>query len=203
VGMLASSIERRGLLNPIRVTLLDDGETYDVISGVHRILAHEAVGLVNIDAIVAGGDPVDLEMDEIEENLARQECTVLQRALLEHRLRELYVQKYPETQQGLAGARARHGLQTSHESFAGSQAKPGSSRRAVERRLQIAEALAREAATLLMNGPIADKMNELLALARKPLDTRTEIATPHGPPARIRSWSKTMRCMSSPSHPEP
>lgn len=169
VALLQDSIQRRGLLSPIRIR--PDGR---LICGLQRLVAHERLGRDNIQAIVCEGDDVAVELDEIEENLARRDLTVLERATLELRRRDLYRELHPETRPGVAGARARY-LQTKRPSFAAANAEPGSGKRMIEQRLQIAERLA----TLLpklANKPVANNHTQLLNLARLPEAIRGEVA---------------------------
>ena len=171
VLMLMRSIARRGLLSPIRIR--PDGT---VICGRHRVLAHERLGWEMIDVIIDDGDPVDVELDEVEENLARRELTVLERAELECRQKALYLEKYPDTQQGLAGARGKH-LRAKSVSFAAARAEVhGGNRRMVEQRIQIAVRLGPDIIVLLAETRIADNHTRLLELARAPEELRLTVA---------------------------
>jgi len=168
---LAPSIQRNGLFSPIRIR--SDGT---LVCGLHRLAAHERLGLEMIEVFVDDSDPIDAELDEIEENLARRELTVLERALAEYRQKVLYLQKYPESRRGMAGALAKH-VQAKSISFATATTEGnGGGKRMVEQRVQIAEALGKETVALIAEAPIADNHSQLLALARAPEDLRHPVA---------------------------
>ena len=173
VEMLVLSIERRGLLSPIRVTSSSEPDKYDLVTGLHRLVAHERLGREEIDAVIAEGDAIDLELDEIEENLARKDLTVLERAQAEKRQKDLYEKRHPETRRGVAGGKARQGQQTSHVSFADSKE---SGTRSVQRRIQIAENLSDEVVAVLADTPTANSLRQLQDLIKQPEDLRLPIA---------------------------
>lgn len=174
VTLLMGSLERRGLLSPIRIR--EDGT---LVCGLHRLIAHERLGWIEIEALVCqDADPIEIELDEIEENLCRKELTVLERARDELRQKELYVLRNPTTRRGTAGAVARHeGVQAKRISFAGARAREAASgKRIVEQRLQIATALRDDDAAKLAGLPIADNHTQLLELARVPRALRSDVA---------------------------
>jgi ParB family chromosome partitioning protein len=174
IEMFSASIERRGLLSPIRLR-----PSMHLVCGLHRLVAHERLGLGEIDAIICEGDDVDVELDELEENLARKELTVLERARDERRRRELYLQIHPDTRRGAAGAAARHaapGVQAKRVSFARDAAAPGSGERMVQQRIQVAEALTDQTVALIADTPLANNHRQLLELARLPAPLRHEAA---------------------------
>jgi len=174
VESIAESVRRRGLLSPIRVRR--DGR---LVSGLHRLLSHELLGLEEIEVVVVDDDAsdVDVELDEVDENLCRRDLSILERALAEKRQKALYVARHEETKRGVAGAVARHdpeGLKPQSPSFAAAEAKPGSGRRMVEQRNQIAEKLGADAA-LLLDHPIANDHTKLVQLARVPDGARKDV----------------------------
>ncbi|MBK6520013.1 MAG: ParB N-terminal domain-containing protein [Polyangiaceae bacterium] len=179
VESMMRSIRRRGLLSPIRVARRptdQEGQPYVLVTGLHRYLSHEADGRPTIDALLAEGDPKQLELDEIDENLERRDLTVLERARAEKRQKELYLELHPETRAGVAGGRARQGQQAKHVSFAAENASSRSGRRMIEQRVQIATALGDEVFGLLSDSPIADNHRQLCALARLPERHRGPVA---------------------------
>lgn len=174
VRRIATSMQRRmrdgkpPLLQAIRIR-----PTGELVTGLHRLLAHEQLDLDDIAATLSDGDAVELELDEIEENLARKDLTILERAVQEKRQKQLYLQRYPETAQGVAGGRARHGQQAKHASFAAERAaETKKSRRLVEQRIQIAERLTEDMVAKLLDHPIANSQRQLLALVRTPSEIR-------------------------------
>lgn len=173
IGRLMRSIERRGLLSPVRIR----GDLR-LVCGLHRLIAHERLGLTEIEAIICEGDDIEAELDELEENLERKDLTVLERAVAERRQKDLYLQRNPTTKQGVAGAIGKHRpeLQAKDLSFAAAQATSGSGKRMVEQRIQIADALPDGLVTLLAEKPIANNHTQLLALARVQERLRHDVA---------------------------
>ncbi len=171
VKVIAESVGRRGLLSPVRVRR--DGR---LVFGLHRLLAHERLGLTEINVVFVEADAkeVDIELDEIEENLARRDLTVLERAVAERRRKELYEQAPPETRRGVAGAVARHDLQAKAISFAEAEARGGSGERMVQQRVQIADKLGADALRLL-DHEVANNHTQLVQLARLPEGERRSV----------------------------
>lgn len=172
VTRLMESIQRRGLLYPISIR--PDG---NLVIGLHRLVAHERLRRAHIPAFTTDADPTELELDEIEENLARRDLTLVERVRLEHRQKELYLKRNPDTRQGVAGGKARQGQQPTTLSFAGAAAaENGISKRTIERRLKIGDAMTGEIVALLADHPIANNQAQLLQLAKKPTEQRSPIA---------------------------
>jgi ParB family chromosome partitioning protein len=73
---LATSIERKGLLQPIVVAPLDDGR-YEILLGQRRFLAHQELKRPTIRAQVLDEriDPVEAKVLSLTENLMRQDIT--------------------------------------------------------------------------------------------------------------------------------
>jgi len=77
---LARSIERSGLLNPITVS--DNGDdTYTLVAGHNRLLAHEHMGRQTIAATMFTGSDKDAETARFAENLHRENLTPMEEAL--------------------------------------------------------------------------------------------------------------------------
>jgi hypothetical protein len=159
---LMISIARRGLLVPVRLR-----RDKTLVCGLHRLVAVEGLERAEIPAIYCDGSDADIELDELEENLCRKDLTVLERARHEHRQKELYLALNHETARGVAGGRARHGLQPKAPSFAAAQGKAGDGRRMHEQRVQIAEALGADG-DRLVDHAVANNHTALLELARLP-----------------------------------
>lgn len=79
VSELAESIKRFGLLNPISVRVINDGEALHLVAGAHRLAAVRQLGMEAIDCILHEFDDIDAELVEISENLHRAELTRLER----------------------------------------------------------------------------------------------------------------------------
>jgi ParB family chromosome partitioning protein len=74
--MLADSIKEKGLLQPILVKELDDGQII-IVSGERRFRAHEQLKLESIPAWFTTGDPEELALVE---NLVREDLSAMETA---------------------------------------------------------------------------------------------------------------------------
>ena len=98
VSELASSIKELGLLNPITIT-----KDNKLIAGHHRIKAFEYLGLDTIPVRVIDCTALQAELAEIDENLIRNELSVLQQGIQLSRRKAIYLELYPETKHGAQG----------------------------------------------------------------------------------------------------
>lgn len=102
VEALSKSMKARGLLQPIRVTLEEEG-TFSLSSGGHRLEAARELGWTDIPAVVVEAAWINAQerlLDEILENLVRHELTKLDRARALYELKRVYSDLYPETRRG-------------------------------------------------------------------------------------------------------
>jgi len=76
INMLAESIKEKGLLQPILVKELDDGQII-IVSGERRFRAHEQLKLESIPAWFTTGDPEELALVE---NLVREDLSAMETA---------------------------------------------------------------------------------------------------------------------------
>jgi hypothetical protein len=107
---LMESITRIGLLNPITVTT-----DHRLVAGASRLAACKRLGWVEIPAHVVTLDDIEAELAEIDENLIRNELTVLQRGEQLVRRKELYLARYPQTKRGGAPGKAGGGKKAKTE----------------------------------------------------------------------------------------
>jgi ParB family chromosome partitioning protein len=98
---LAASIERHGLLQPVTVQRLSQGDEYLLVAGERRFRAFQLLGREAIPAILAAGDPDELALIE---NLQREELKPLEEAAAIARLMELH----GYTQEQLAKVLGKH-----------------------------------------------------------------------------------------------
>ena len=89
---LKGSILSVGLINPITVT-----ENLHLIAGYHRLEACKELGWQTIPAQIIKTDKLNAELIEIDENLIRNELTVLERGEVLRRRKEIYETMYPES----------------------------------------------------------------------------------------------------------
>lgn len=101
VAALSESIANVGLINPIRVRSVGDGQ-WEVIAGAHRLSACKSLGLAEITAIEVTDDDLHAELAMIDENLCRAELSPSDRAKQTARRKAIYLALYPETGHGKA-----------------------------------------------------------------------------------------------------
>lgn len=196
VAVIAESIERVGLLQPIIVqeTKLMRGGVfapgYRLVAGHHRVEACRRLGWQMIDAIELGEDVSFLEKEliEIDENLCRAELTPAQRAAAIKRRKEIWEALHPESGSICAtlGGRGNVG-------FAADTAKAsGEPKSSINRHLSRAEFLGDDllkvAGTSLDKGVELDALKSLPAEQRAPLIERAqagEQVSARKPAARI------------------
>jgi ParB family transcriptional regulator, chromosome partitioning protein len=103
---LVSSIQELGLLHPPWVIRV--GSRYWVIVGRLRTMAGKRLGWSEIPAFIFERDDLHAELATIDENLIRQELTMLERADQQLRRKEIHETLHPET-------RHSHGPRRGHQ----------------------------------------------------------------------------------------
>lgn len=114
VNAMAASMQAIGLRTPISVRyhplrpddLPPNGidEAFVLITGRHRLAAAQKLGWTQIESFVFDeGSPLDAELWEIDENLARAELSPSQRAEQIARRKAIYLELHPETGHGTPG----------------------------------------------------------------------------------------------------
>jgi DNA modification methylase len=83
-------------LQPITVT-----SNFTLISGYHRLTACKELGWDTIPAIILELNGLQAELAEIDENLIRNELTMLERATWQNRRKEIYEILHPEVKHGV------------------------------------------------------------------------------------------------------
>jgi hypothetical protein len=172
VSDLVESIAQLGLLQPIVIT-----QDYHLVAGERRLKACKQLGWTEIEATIATLDDLSAELAEIDENIVRQELTVLERAEQLARRKEIYETLHPEARHGIAGAHARWNAMATDAtaSFAtDTAAKTGIAPRTVRENVQIATRIAPDVRDAIRETPIADSKRDLLALASVDEDTQRE-----------------------------
>jgi len=180
VKSLMESIETIGLLNPI--TTCNENI---LIAGLHRLEAFKRLGRKEIDCNRLGGNYLNYELAEIDENLIRNELSLLEQTELLERRKELYEEMNPETRKGVAGGLASGISRTitesvvvpSKDSFVDSTSKlTGKSPTTIREEIAISKNLTPEVKELIKDEPIADKKTELLKLSKQEPEIQKEIA---------------------------
>ena len=180
VEALAESIKTIGLLNPI--TMNNNNE---LLAGLHRLEACKLLGYMQIEANCIGGGYLEYQLAEIDENLIRNELSVLERGENLEKRKLIYEELYPETKKGIAGGIASgisRGTKTENDfvqkdSFVESTSKlTGESESTIKDNIRISKNITDEVKEIIRNEPIADKKTELLNLAKQEPETQLEIA---------------------------
>ncbi len=172
---LQASMAEVGLLQPIVIT-----ERYGLVAGRHRLEAARRLGWGTVAARIAPLDGLRAELAEIDENLMRNELTVLEQG--EHLLRRSEILE-------ALGERARVGWNgNQYTEVGGDTVSPpkttaviageiGLGERSAQRRLQIARDLDDEVKEAIAAEPIANRTREMLDLSRlEPEEQRRVVA---------------------------
>lgn len=159
---LADSISELGLLNPITLT-----PEFRLIAGRHRLEACKRLGWSEIEATICELDGLRGELAEIDENLARNELTALERGEHLARRKEIYEALHPETKHGGDRKSSESKGQDVHliPAFSEDAAlKTGQSARTIRRAVKVAD-IPEDERDALRSTPVADSQKDLLALA--------------------------------------
>lgn len=162
VRILAESIAESGLLQPIGVNA-----DSSLIFGAHRLAAHKLLGRAQIEANVFDIDPIDAELAEIDENLQRNNLSVLEEGEHLYRRNQILEAKGERAKQGdNRFTNPRGDTVTPLKTTAEIAADMGLSERGAQRRQQIARDILPEVRDAIRDLPIADSTTQLLTLAR-------------------------------------
>ena len=168
VQKLADSIKQIGLINPITIT-----PDNTLIAGYHRLNAFILLGKVRIPAITLNLSDLETRLAEIDENLIRNDLSVLERGdqLLERK--RIYEELYPETKAGVSQAIGSNVAQGNNVSeiisptFTEDTAdKTGKSRRTIEQEIKISRDIAPEVKDKIRDTDLADHKTDLIKLSR-------------------------------------
>jgi SAM-dependent methyltransferase len=155
IESLVASIRDVGLMQPITVML-----DRTLISGLHRLEAFKVIGRKHIPAVILDVSEQEAQLREIDENLVRNNLSVLERADHLYRRKQLYEELYPGTRQGgnrgnqHTGGRQRQNGNLPFWQIAGSVTRQSAS--TVQRLVRIAKDLAPEAKDSLRGTEWAD-----------------------------------------------
>ncbi len=186
VSGIAASMKEIGQLTPIFVRaanipikgVMEPG--YLLIAGNHRVEAARQLGWSEIDARVMGGESLEAELIEIDENLCRAELTASQRASAIKRRKQIWEALHPEEievekvfpPQSYAGQLG--GARPQEKGFAASTAAAaGMTKQAINQHLSRADALGDDLDRI--HGTSLDKGVELDALKSMPEPERKEL----------------------------
>lgn len=174
VVKIATSIAEIGLINPVTVKACNGG--YELIAGLHRLNACQYLGWNDIEANVFNGDEMEVELAEIDENLMRNDLTVLEQSQHLKRREEIL---------SANGNRREAGR---YQSFNGATVAPlkttkdmaaeiGLSERSIQQRLQIAKNILPEVQEIIENTHVSDSTTQLLELSKMKPDEQHRVAS--------------------------
>jgi len=165
VEALAKVIEAQGLINPVTVREVEGKPV--LVSGLHRLEAFKVLGRDVIPARLSSATSDDeARLEEVLENLARNELIALDRCHHLYELKQVYERLYPDTRAGVAGGKARQGSATEIFSFAEAAAEQvGLSDRAIRMAVSIWRGLSEKTKARVVGTEIAAKQSDLRLLA--------------------------------------
>lgn len=165
-AIIAQAFEERGQETAIVVRYgsgAEDAPKYILVSGAHRLRAAELVGWDSIDASITKLNADEARLQEIDENLIRQELDVLSRARCLYERKELYLKLHPETKLGVNQHSAIETVANPAPRFAlDAAARMGVSERTVHGYVSLYKNLQPEVVKILQTTTLADDRQELL-----------------------------------------
>lgn len=173
---LANSIKELGLLNPITIT-----SDFALVAGYHRYLACKSLGWKEIPTVTIHVDGLRAELAEIDENLIRNELSVIDRGENLVKRKKIYEALYPQTKRGVAGAMSRWGTDATAKSSVASfnkdtATKTGISERGIFQDIQIANDIAPAVKDIIRDTGLADRKTDLLSISRLLPDHQMQVA---------------------------
>ncbi|PWV97736.1 ParB family chromosome partitioning protein [Hoeflea marina] len=177
---IQASIVEHGLLNPITLRRTPNGERgYCLVAGAHRLRAIELLDEAEIDAVVVTANADEAVLIEIEENLFRNDLSVLDRAVFVQTYRDVWEKTRGEIRPGKNNLPNRDKLsllgnspvdliaQEASNGFSVACAdRLGISPKSIMRLNRIAQNLPRDVRQAISGTAIADNQSQLLKLAK-------------------------------------
>lgn len=168
IASLADSFAALGQLQPITVAKYDG--MYKLVAGLHRLEAAKRIGWQTIEASIFEGDEIAAELAEIDENLMRNDLTVLEQG--EHLVRrQELIGKRPgryQDSKGITVIPLKTTAELAHDI--------GLSEISAQKRMQAARNILPEVKELIRDTPVADSITQLLELARMKPEKQIEVA---------------------------
>ncbi|WP_273792406.1 ParB N-terminal domain-containing protein [Brucella anthropi] len=171
---IALSIAEHGLLNPVTVRFTPNvkGGKFTLVAGAHRLRGVEINGETEIDALIVDADKTEAALQEITENLFRNELSVIDRAAFVKAYRELWEEKNGTiTRGGDHEAKRKLFALLDGETVTGSFSEHvadrlGVSKRSIEFLNKIAQHLHPDVRDAVRGTSVADNQSALLKLAK-------------------------------------
>jgi len=167
VSELAESMKLIGQLEPLTIT-----KDNVLLAGWHRLEAAKSLGWDEIKAEVFDGNEVECELAEIDENLMRNDLTILEQGEHLARRQELIGYKRGGDRKSSAFSKAQNEpLKTTAEIAH----DIGISKQTAKRRMQVARNIVPEVKDAIRNTEIANSTTQLLQLARLAPEEQIEV----------------------------
>jgi ParB family chromosome partitioning protein len=185
VESLAVLISEQGMFHPISVRQV--GDRFELVSGLRRLEACRKLGELEITCRISSANSIaEARLEEVMENLGREELIALDRCHHLYELKQVWEQKYPHTAQGgdkksAAAKIKRQSLPFDQEheeifGFARANAeKIGLSQRTIRLAVAVWEALSPLSRDRLVGTDMARKQTELKALGEHPHRRQAQI----------------------------
>jgi len=178
---LAAMIKTQGLLQPILVRCLD-GNRYRLVAGLYRLRAFELLGLGSIPIRLSRAETDEVaRLDEVMENLGRQELIALDRCHHLFELRQIWLRQHPDFANGGGKQGGGQSMPTASGvpevfGFAADVAERiGLAKRTINHAVAIWSGLALDARRRLRGTALATKQTELKALSEQPPARQSKI----------------------------
>ena len=173
VRVLADSIEKIGLLNPITVRVVqvfaagaEPTDGFCLVAGRNRMEAMKLLGHTKIPATVISLEDLEYRLVEFDENLIRSDIPIIDQGARLEEHKQIYESLYPETGWGKSLVNNTEPKDRKLRSFAvDAAAKIGLSKATIERLIKVGK-LPDGIKDLVRNTPLADNQHELLKLSR-------------------------------------
>lgn len=171
VQSIADSFTSIGQLQPVTVAGGRHNNPY-LIAGLHRLEAAKRLGWETIDANIFDGDDIECELAEIDENLMRNDLTVLEQGEHLARRQELVGFKRGDNRFTTGRGETVSPLKTTPEIAK----EIGLTERSAQHRMQVARNITPEVKDAIRDTEIANSTTQLLELARLAPEKQMEVA---------------------------
>ena len=173
VKELADSILKIGLINPITIT-----SNNTLIAGQHRLEACKSLDYSEIECnVIESEDKLQIDLIQIDENLIRNDLTVLEQCDMLNLRKKIYETMYPETKHGknqFTRGLPESGTPFSHESFVSNTSLlTNKSKSKISEEIQISKSLSSEVKEKILDMELANQKSNLLELSK--LDTKLQL----------------------------
>lgn len=179
--LIAASMNESGLIQPVVVRTDASGDGLKLVVGGHRLRGACLIGWDEIPAILIEATDDEARQIEIDENLARKELTVLERAEFLAERKRVYETLHPETANGKAKKpKTEKGKIANLATFArfskDAAKSTGLGERTIQRSVELAGKLAPEAIAAIRGTKVADNQAQLQALAEMEPEQQVKVA---------------------------